>query len=448
MLYRLHNNIFIVGLLALGFLAVLASSRAFCAVTPLTLFAFVTQVALLIRYTDEERNTYSEQELFLVVFFYGLLLAGLIISCSHFFYGDEFLWEDPDGVFYYEEGMKSRHLGVLANMHRIVTRYGFDDWGALLLSALAMYVVPSSFFMNFLHVLTGAVSALLLFRIGKRMMPRSYAFMAALGYSTSSYLIMFHCTYLKESFFTFFVICAMYFFYESIADRRRSALVWVMVFLVVIAFYRPALVVLLLAGFVGYYAVTQRGSALSLFLYVVIAVALVASMAFMQSQMDHYTEGGNSDELLAENGSANYSGGFNYFVGWFASLFGPFPSLFPNTSQGVRTMNMYGAGLTYKLFLAVPLWTGVYYAVKRFNVMLIPLLGFTLAEMAASGYIMASFELRKVMLHMPFTYIAAFYGLHELEASHASVGIRKFLELCGHAFTIGILLLWTVVRVK
>lgn len=449
MLYRLHNNIFVVGLLTLGFLIIMAANRAFSAITPFMLFAFVTQMALLVCYASEDRMYYSEKSLFLIVLVYSFFLGGLIIIMSYFFYGgEEFLFEDPDAVLYYKEGMRTADLGFWENSKRIVTKFDLDDWSALLFSNFMLSIIPSFFFMNVFYIFIGAVTAILLFRIGKRFMSESYAFLAALSYGTSSYMMMFHCTFLKETFFVFFVVCAIYFFYKSIADGNHGALLYVLLFLVIIAFYRPAVVFFLAVAFIGYYAVTQRGSAISFFLYMFMAVALVASLAFLQSQVDHYTEGGDTEELLAENGSQNYSGGFNFFVGWFASFFGPFPTLFPLESLGPRNMNFYGAGLTYKLFMVVPLWTGVYYAVKRFNVLMIPIIGFTLVEMAATGYVMASFELRKVLLHVPFTYIIAFYGLYQLEISKTSKFSKALLESAGHAMTIGILLLWNVIRVK
>ena len=177
MLYRLHNNIFIVGLLTLCFLVVISSGRALCAITPFTMFAFITQMALLLWFSHEDINSYSEKDLFLVVLIYSFLIAGLIIVISNFFLGEEFLWEDPDGVFYYKEGLRSMELGLAENVIRIISRFGFDDWGALILSAFMMYVIPSSFFMNALHILTGAISAVLLFRIGKHLMSKKYAFM-------------------------------------------------------------------------------------------------------------------------------------------------------------------------------------------------------------------------------------------------------------------------------
>ena len=449
MLYRLHNNIFIIGLLTFGFLALIAANRAFYAITFFTLFAFITQVALLIWFSREENVSISDKTLFLSVLIYSVFLGGLIIFISYCFYGGEaFLFEDPDAVLYYKEGMRTLDLGFLENAKRIVTRFGFDDWGALLFSNFILSIIPSFYFMVAFYMFIGAITAVLLYKIGKCLMPDVYAFFAALAYGTSSYMMMFHCTYLKESFFVFLVTCALYYFYKSIVDGRHGALIIVFVFLIIIASYRPAVVFFLAVAFVAYYAVTQRGNAISVFLYGMIAVALVVSLAFLQSQMDHYTEGGDTEELLAENGSANYSGGFNYFVGWFSSFFGPFPSLFPTESVGPKNMNFYGAGLIYKSFLIIPLWIGVFYAIKRFDVKMIPLAAFVLVEMLATGYIMASFELRKVLVHIPFTYILSFYGLYYLNKSEMSETRKRLSEVSCYFLAIGILFLWNVIRVK
>lgn len=448
MLCRLHNNIFVVGLLTLGFLIVLTSNRAFCVITPVTVFAFVTQAALLVWYSDENRVHYSEKALFLIVFLYGLLLGSLIIIVSNYYGGEEFLFEDPDAVLYYREGMKSVDFGILENAKRYTTNHPFTDWGALTFSSIMLSLIPSFYFVNVFYVFTGAISALLLFRIGKRFMSESYAYLASLSYSTSSYLILFHCTFLKESLFVLLVISVMYFFYKSIIDGKHGALFGVLLFVTLVAFFRTAVVAFLLASLTCYYAVTQRGSAISIFLYGIIAVGLVGSMAYLQTQMEFYTAGGDRDVILAESGSSNYSGGFNFFVGWFASLFGPFPTLFPTEALGPVTMNFYGAGLVYKLFLAIPLWIGVYFAIKNFDVIMIPLVVFVVIEIAASAYVMASLELRKVMLHIPFTYIIAFYGLYQLEKNNTSIATKHLIEYSGHIMAVGILLLWNVIRVK
>jgi len=51
-------------------------------------------------------------------------------------------------------------------------------------------------------------------------------------------------------------------------------------------------------------------------------------------------------------------------------------------------------------------------------------------------------ELRKVMTHIPFTYILAFYGLYQWERREKGL----IAEPLFHGFAIGVLILWTLIR--
>lgn len=445
MLYRLHNYYLIIGLLLIGFLAVMTSERAFCSNSLVTLFAYVSQLLLIIRFSRENGVYYTNRSLFWTVLLYNLLLGTIIVVFSSFHGGEKYLLSDADAVLYYEEGLKSTKLGFVENTKRIVDKWPSDDWGAMIFSAFMMNLIPSRFFVNAFYIFTGAVSSLMLFYMSKSVMPAKYAFLAALAYGTSSYLILFHCTFLKESLFLFFIISAMYCFYKSIIDGRHGFLLGTLICLTCIVFFRPAVAAFLVMSIFTYYAVTQKG-AVSLFLYLMIAVVLVASFAFLQDLSDHYTAGGDTDVILAESSSHNYSGSFNFFVGWFSALFGPFPTLFPKSKP--MPMNLYGAGLVYKAFLIIPFWIGVIFAFVRWNVRLFPVIIFVLVEMAASAVVLASFELRKVVLHMPFIYVVSFYGLSRISKSSFSESFNKIIEISSYGFAIGALFLWTVIRTK
>lgn len=447
MLYRLHNNILIVGLLAIGILTALSSREAFSLMTLFTVVAYTTHLLLLMTFSRDINASYSDKTLFITVFVYSLVLGLMTILLGHYYNGEKFLFEDPDAVFYYKEGLKSFDIGILENAKRIIRLYDYDDWGALLVSCVLMAIIPSEYFMNFFYVCIGALSAVYIYRIGKYFMPAIYAFLASLSYSTSSYLILFHCTFLKESFFIFLVLCSIYYFYKSVIDGNHLALIWAFLCTFSIVFYRPPLVAFIFMAYIAYFVVTQRGSALSLFLYMAIAVVLAASIAFMQSQVDTYTEGGNTDELMLENGSANYSVGFNFFVGWFVAFLGPFPTLFPAENADPKLINFFGAGLTYKAFIALPFCLGVYWAIKRFVIVMIPMTVFALLEIMAAAYILASFELRKVVLHVPFMYLLSFYGLYQMEDNEISETAKQYMTITFFAFAIGVLVLWNLIRV-
>ena len=79
---------------------------------------------------------------------------------------------------------------------------------------------------------------------------------------------------------------------------------------------------------------------------------------------------------------------------------------------------------------------------------MIPILAFVLVEMLASTYVLASFELRKVILHVPFMFILSFYGLYQMEMSKKMVPFKQLVSLAGYALTVGVLIVWNVFRVK
>ena len=65
--------------------------------------------------------------------------------------------------------------------------------------------------------------------------------------------------------------------------------------------------------------------------------------------------------------------------------------------------------------------------------------------MLATGMVAASLELRKVMPHIPFTYIVSVYGLSKWQESKVLQRIPNALIIC---VAIGILVLWNVIKTK
>lgn len=446
-MYKLHNNILIVGLLAIGFLTVIMSSRALCMMTIVTIFAFVTQLLLILNFAKDPKAKYSSQTLFWTVLIYSMIMGSLFMVVSYYYDGDTFLFSKRDALFYFNSGLRAVDFGYLNNARSIISKYDSEEWGGLLTISLIVYILPNKLFLNFVYMLLGAVSSVMLFRISKHFMSNSYAFCAALSYGASSYAILFHCTSLKESIFVFFVIASMYYFYRAAVDKNYWSYIGMFLCLVAVVFFRPAVTAFLAVSFVAYFAITQRGSAVSIFLFVIIAVGMVASLSFMQAQVDTYTVG-DIDGKIEKSAHDNYSGSFNNFVNWFAAPFGPFPSLFPKTNCPPSTINFYGAGLLYRLFLIVPFWVGVFYVIKRRNIKLIPVTLFILVEMLATAYVLASIELRKVLPHVPFMSVLMFYGLYRLSKIESNPFVKILMGPVSYGLVFGVLILWNVIKVK
>ena len=443
MLYKHNNNIFIYGLLSLSLIACLTNQRSFDLMAVGAILAFVSQMALLLYFARDEGRDYSELTLFVTVLTYSILLGIVFMSLSMYYDGDTFMFSKSDAMLYYKGSMRAYDDGFIENVKRIMRIKSFDDWGSYTYDSFLMSIIPSKYFLNFSYMMAVAISSVLLFRIGCHYMPVSYAFVGAMAYGTSSFLIMLHCTFLKESLFVFFIICTMYNLCRGMHQESNYAFPLALFFLGILFFFRPAVALFIIMSFGLYIAVKQHGSALSLFLYLGAAVGLVVSIKYMMDIADRYTS--SYDVKAAESGNDKaYSGGFNLFVNIFGGFFGPFPTLFTKHEEPTA-IQFYGAGLTYRLFMIFPFLGGLFLIFKNKVLELLPITIFILVEMLATGMVAASLELRKVMPHIPFTYIVSFYGLSQWKESKILQHIPYFL-ICGVA--IGILFLWNVIKAK
>ena len=70
MLYKLHHNIFIIGLLTISLICCWTNQSAFDLMAMGTLVAFVSQMALLLFFVRDDNGRYTETTLFVTVFAY------------------------------------------------------------------------------------------------------------------------------------------------------------------------------------------------------------------------------------------------------------------------------------------------------------------------------------------------------------------------------------------
>lgn len=444
MLPKFYTYILIEGVLAFGIFAAILYNKAFDLMALSSLTAFITQIGLMLYFAERPSMTSSPKILFLTVLTYCLLLGGGFMFVSEYYSGDTFMLSRGDAMLYYKESMKVSQIGYLDGAVYLMKRHDFDDWGSYFFDTFLMSIIRDKLFLNITYTFLGAFASVFLFKIGRNYMPDAYAFLAGLGYGTSSYMVFFYCSFLKEALFVFLVIAGMYNFYQFMQTNSRSSLAAGVLCIGLIVFFRPAVAAFEMAAIFVYYGITLRKRAISLFLYIAAAAAFAVSLKSLQQITDTYTAGGDIDRLIAYSGRDEYSGGFNYFVCFFGAFLGPFPTLFTKIEMNPSPIQFYGAGLTHKLFLAIPLWIGAFFAIKKWVIELFPLIAFCLLEMISTAYICDSLELRKVLLHVPFTYILAFYGLSHLTSDNTLTRISLAIT---HIFPIGVLLLWNLIRV-
>jgi hypothetical protein len=132
-------------------------------------------------------------------------------------------------------------------------------------------------------------------------MPNTYAFLAALAYSTSSYVVFLNCSFLKESLFIFLVISVMYHQYNAIYKDSNKSLIGVGLFIVLIFFFRPAVAAFLAVSIFVYYGITLKRNAISIFLYIAALGVIAVSMKSIIEIFDKNTAGGDVDTMIGGN---------------------------------------------------------------------------------------------------------------------------------------------------
>ena len=429
-------------MLAFGFMACWLHQRSFDLMVAASLFAFISQIALLLFFAKENRTVYSEKTLSIVVFIYSILLGAILMGVSYIYDGDTFMFNKGDAILYYNDSIRADRVGFLQNMAFIMKKWEFDDWGSFFFDSLLMSIIPDKLFLNFAYMLCGVISSVLIFRIGRHYMPDAYAFLGALAFGTSSYIISFHCTFLKESLFVTLILCTMYNICRLIHKESNFAPFGSILFLTLLFFFRPAVAAFIIMSSSVYFAIKKRSSALSIFMYLGIFVVFLVAMKSMMDMADRYSSGGEEKLALSGNDKA-YSGGFNTFVNLFGGFCGPFPTIFTRQGEMPSSIQFFAAGLTYKLFLILPFWSGVFFVFKNKMLELIPITMFILVEMLACGMVVASLELRKVMPHIPLIYIIAFYGLSKWEETKF---LQRIPESLIYIIAIGILILWNIIK--
>ncbi len=407
-----------------------------------SLLAFISQMSLLMYFAKENRTVYSEKTLFITVLIYSLLLGTIFMGISYIYDGDTFMFTKNDAMLYYKNSIRANEIGFLSNMALIIKKWPFDDWGSFFYDSLLMALIPNKLFLNLSYMLTGSISSVLLYRISRHYMPESYAFVGALAYGTSSFLILFHCTFLKESLFVTLIICSVYNMCRIIHKESNFSIIGFIFFIGILFFFRPAVAAFIIVSFFVYIAIKQKKSASTFFLFIFGGILFVISLQYMLDMAEHYSATGD-DKMAHSINSKVYSGGFNKFVDLFGGFFGPFPTLFTKSNSMPSTIQFYASGLTYRLFMALPLWAGIFLILKNKVLELLPIVSFILVEMLATGMVTASLELRKVFPHIPFTYIVSFYGLSKWQESNIT---KRIPESIIYTLAIGIILLWNVVK--
>lgn len=445
---KFHKSIFYIGITIYVILTFIHYQKAFSLLTLVSILTFVTYMCVLLWSIGKPNKFYNSRRLSLTVFTYQTIFVSIFLFLSYVYDGDFFLFSKIDSKIYEYDSFKLAALPYDRWMAYISDLYLFDDWGAFYMMGTVLKIIPSKFFLNFCDVVYCTVMSVLLFGIGKRIMPRSYAYIASLAYSTASYTVYFNGTFLKEPFFLLLFSSSLYFFYRYLERKKLFDIALCILFSLSIVFFRPAVMLFLWVSYFGYFLATNS-SKIPLFVKILV-VLIISILVYSQVTQifNRYTNEGDVTQVAESraNEDKGVSGGsFMYAVVGVGTLIGPFPTII-QSNTGTPRGPLYGVGLLYKMFLAVPFWLGSYYAFKRKAYIVYPLIILVLVESLPLILIQQGLEIRKGLLHVCAFYMTAFWFFYQASVRKREGKALNFLMKYNYVFVFIIVIGWNLLR--
>ena len=226
-------------------------SLSFMNAVNITVFVCFSLLIMVSYYQRE--NFYTNVRLGVTVFVFSISAVSLYCYMSDYYSGDTFLFSKSDAMVYY----KLSNILVTSDFNHwigILTSKGveFDDWGAPIGMSFFYMLWQSKAALNIGYVVLTSIAAVSMFDMAKTFMIKRYAYMVALTYSVSSYMLFFNGSHLKESFMSFITIESFAFLYKYINEEKVIYLIIALLFSVFMAFFRVPVMGLMWMGGITY----------------------------------------------------------------------------------------------------------------------------------------------------------------------------------------------------
>ncbi|MES2132263.1 MAG: glycosyltransferase family 39 protein [Bacteroidota bacterium] len=374
------------------------------AINYFSLFMFCA-VAFYLSKKDE--LFFTAKHLGVIVFLYSVFHIFIYNVISYYYNNNFFVFSEADALLYDYEASRMSNMGLINGINYYLHRHESEDLGIVFILSNIYRFVESKFAYNFYNAIIGTVVAVHIYKICKYIMSDKNAFLCALTYSISSYVLWFHSSGLKESTLVALIVLTFYHYYNFHKNKKPYSLILGILCLVSILFFRPALMFIVVASIAIGILFSRKASAGSVILIILLMVSVVISFAFINSIADRFLLGSSEEMLASKESEGMIKGGvtFTYFINVLASTLGPLPTILPTKPL----LSFYSSGLIFKIFISIVFWLGVIYSFKVSNKFLYPVIIFVLIEMVALAYILESLELRKSLTHFPFIFITAFW---------------------------------------
>ena len=389
-------------------------------------FTYFMSYCYILRVVDTKRNDYYCEKNLIHVIVATVFSTVVAYNCVSYFYNKNYyVFSEADAVTYYRESLIMAEMSFKGGVDYFLLYKNLDDLGMVLLCSMLYRLWGSILFLNVINIVFGLVTALCIFKICLNFMHRKYAFICTIAYSTSSFVVWFHSSGLKESFMCMLIVLFFYKYYKYLNNRYFSDVVSAIILLLANALFRPAIIFFGLAAIATSYVLEKRKKTDIVLMLILVFAVFVFLKPMFRSVYDRFARGGDYGQVIrSQESEGMVKGGvkFTLTVNFLAQLIGPLPTISTDTKT---LLSFFASGLIYKVLLSVFFWFGCFYIFRMRVESIYPIVIFALFEMIALMSILEGLELRKSMPHFSMIYIVAFWFIDKLESGNNFLKVKE-----------------------
>lgn len=407
----------------------------------LNITVFLSYAYMLWICVNKEESYFTNRRLWFTVFLYSLVFVFLYLLLSYYYSGDSYVFSLIDARIYERQSFRMKDMGFLEALNYISHRADYDDWGAPMIMALILKIIPSKLFLNFCYVLMNTMTAIMLFDIGKIIgMSKKYAYIAALSNTIASYTLFMMGTFLKEEIFIMLIVLSIWCLYKYFNTTKIGYLVGGGFASFLIIFFRVPVALFIWLS----YAILLL-SANSSHVKKTLLMILVVSVSLLVVGLWHYSVSryANEGDITSIDKYAN-SSMFQKMVGYANILIGPFPTMYHIDGMVVKARALNSAGLLFKMILFLPFWKGLILCVRSRIIILYPLYFYTLASLLGL-FVVLRIDYRFAETYMPLFILVAFWFMDNYDAdADESVKTTPYYYWTNMEFKVSIVIVFLV----
>lgn len=365
-------------------------------------------------------KSYNTSTLVLITSLFSILFLVLYNTLYYHETNTFFELNVKDSLEYHNIALKITNEGFFNGISNYFKNEDLEDFGAVFFTSLSYQIYPSNLSFNFLNLIAGLTTNIFLFKFSSKFMPKKYAFFVAIFYGLSSFIIYTYSTGLKEIFFVLFIILFFYNFTNFLSKRRVVNLLFSIVCLSCIYFFRPAIIYMIIGSLLLSWVYINKTGVLRMFF--VIPIVLGVFLYFFNDignlSNKYYGSEERVKEFLEIEGGIEVNN-LNYALSAMSGVIGPLPTY--HALKYRMQQSLYSPSLGFRVLLSLMFLLGVKSILKSNNLILNALSFFIFFEVLSLTLILESFELRFNQPHYAFIYLISFMFI----AKNEKIKIKK-----------------------